>query len=137
MKPKGVIKMTMENFIKELINQKGYTLKDFSKLIDIPLTTLHSALKEGKFGGTALRNVIKICKGLNIQIKDLEQCENYTQINISEEFTSFEKKIVYAYKEKDLGTQSAVLKLLDLNYSNLSDDMKSTTEKITVPTKQK
>lgn len=129
--------MTMENFIKELIDQKGYTLKDFSKLIDIPLTTLHSALKESKFGGTALRNVIKICKGLNIQIKDLEQCENYTQINISEEFTHSEKKIIYAYKEKDPGTQAAVLKLLDLNNSSLTEDMKSTIEKVAVPIKRK
>lgn len=129
--------MTMENYIKELINQKGYTLKDFSKMIEIPLTTLHSALKDGKFGGTALRNVIKICKGLNIQIKDLENCENYTQIKISEEFTPSEKKILYAYKEKDVGTQNAILKLLDLNSSALADDIKSTIEKINVPTKQK
>ena len=129
--------MTMENFIKELISQKGYSLKDFAKLVEIPLTTLHSALKKGKFGGTALRNVIKICKGLNIQIKDLENCENYTQIKISEEFTPSEKKILYAYKGTDAGTQNAVLKLLDLNNTTLADDMKSTIEKVDVPTKQK
>ena len=129
--------MTMENFIKTLIKQKGYKLRDFAELIDIPLTTLHSALNEGKFSGTALRNVIKICKGLNIQIKDLENCENYTQIKISEEFTPSEKKILYAYKEKDVGTQNAILKLLDLNNSTITDDMKSTIEKVSIPTKQK
>ena len=129
--------MTMENYIKELINQKGYTLKDFAEMVEIPLTTLHSALKDGKFGGTDLRNVIKICKGLNIQIKDLENCENYTQIKISEEFTPSEKKILYAYKEKDVGTQNAILKLLDLSSSAIADDMKSTIEKVNVPTKQK
>ena len=79
--------MTMENFIKDLIKQKGYSLKDFANLVEIPITTLHSALQKDKFGGTALRNVIKICKGLNIQIKDLEECENYTQIKLSEEFS--------------------------------------------------
>ena len=129
--------MTMENYIKELIKQKGYSLKDFAELIEIPLTTLHSALQKDKLGGTALRNVIKICKGLNIQIKDLENCENYTQIKISEEFSPSEKKIIYAYKEKDVGTQAAVLKLLDINNENLINDMKNTIEKVKNPTKQK
>ncbi len=64
--------MTREDFIKTKIASKGYTLKDFAKLIQMPYTTLLSILN-GSIGGAGLDNVLKICRALSIKIEDLNR----------------------------------------------------------------
>ncbi|MGI6070244.1 MAG: helix-turn-helix domain-containing protein [Blautia sp.] len=64
--------MTREEYIKELIHQHNLTLKKFAQQINIPYTTLLSILKNG-LGGAAVDNVIKICRGLDITIEDLQK----------------------------------------------------------------
>jgi len=64
--------MGREEYIKELIDKRGLTIKDFSKQANIPYTTLLSMLKDGALGGSSVDNVIKVCKTLEITIEELE-----------------------------------------------------------------
>ncbi len=85
--------MIETNIIRNLINEKGYNLKEFSKKINLPYTTLHSILKRG-IGNASVDNVIKICKGLEIKFEELEK--------MSKEKTDFDKKIILSDKEKEI-----------------------------------
>ena len=60
--------MTRENFIKEKIREKGYSIKDFANKINMPYTTLLSIVNKS-VGGASLDNIIKICNGLEISIE--------------------------------------------------------------------
>lgn len=64
--------VTREEYLKELIKQKGYgNLKQFAAEIDIPYTTLLSMLNNG-IGGAAVGSVIKICEALDISVESLK-----------------------------------------------------------------
>lgn len=64
--------MTREEYLKELIKQKGYgNLKQFAAEIDIPYTTLLSMLNNG-IGGAAVGSIIKICEALDISVESLK-----------------------------------------------------------------
>lgn len=66
----GVV-MEREEIIRNLINEKGMSIKSFAELIDIPYTTLHSMLDRG-IGKASVDSVIKICRALGITIEELE-----------------------------------------------------------------
>ena len=53
--------------IKQEIKKQYKSVRQFTASMDIPYTTIASALKNG-VGGTAYDTVIKICKTLNIQL---------------------------------------------------------------------
>ncbi len=63
--------MTREEKIKQIIKDKGFSLKAFAIYADIPYTTLYSMLERG-IGKASVDNVIKVCRALNIQLEDLE-----------------------------------------------------------------
>ena len=64
--------VTREEYLKELIKQKGYgNLKQFVAEIDIPYTTLLSMLNNG-IGGAAVGSIIKICEALDISVESLK-----------------------------------------------------------------
>ena len=64
--------VTREEYLKELIKQKGYgNLKQFAAEIDIPYTTLLSMLNNG-IGGAAVGSIIKICEALDISVESLK-----------------------------------------------------------------
>lgn len=65
--------MTREDYIKQLISDKGFSVKTFAEKIEIPYSTLRSMLN-GSIGGAAVDSVIKICAGLGISINDLQNC---------------------------------------------------------------
>ncbi len=64
--------MTREQYVKQLIAEKGLSLKSFAADIEMPYTTLLSMLKNG-LGGAAIDNVIRVCRGLGISVDDLEE----------------------------------------------------------------
>jgi len=66
--------MTREEFLKMLIKQKGYTIKNFAAKIGIPYTSLLSMLN-GSIGGAAVESVIKICAELDISVESLKNEE--------------------------------------------------------------
>lgn len=63
--------MNREEFIRDLIKQKGMSVKSFAEFAEIPYTTLHSMLERG-VGKAAVDNVIKVCKALGITVEELE-----------------------------------------------------------------
>ena len=68
--------MTREDYIKKLIKDNGLTIKDFALSIDMPYSTLLTMLNDKKLGNAAVDSVIKICRGLNITIQDLQAIQN-------------------------------------------------------------
>lgn len=86
--------------LKHIILSKYSSIREFSKIVEIPSTTLTSALDKG-IGGMAVDRIIKICDVLNIDIKTFEPLENISQsINYSEE----EKKHIEDLRKlNDLG----------------------------------
>jgi len=58
--------------IKNLIEKGWPSQKAFAESANIPYTTLRSILERG-VGKSAVENVIKICKTLNLKVEDLER----------------------------------------------------------------
>ena len=102
--------MTREEYVKHLISEKGYTIKSFALEIDIPYSTLLSMLN-GSIGGAAVDSVIKICKGLNITIDDLQNCGSLSLNNLV--FSEKETQLILAYR-KLTNMQPAIDKLLEI-----------------------
>ncbi len=57
----------LTDMIMTEIKKQYKSVRKFSQAIDIPQTTLASALKNG-VSGTAYETIVKICKALNIQL---------------------------------------------------------------------
>lgn len=73
--------------LKHIILSKYNSVREFSKIVEIPSTTLTSALDKG-IGGMAVDRIIKICDILNIDVKTFEPLENTAQTNnLSQEET--------------------------------------------------
>ena len=70
--------MEREDIIRNLIKEKGMSIKSFSEFADIPYTTLHSMLARG-IGKASVDNVIKVCKALGITVDDLEKMSEHSQ----------------------------------------------------------
>lgn len=93
--------MTRERYLKQLIKENGFTVKDFAKSIDMPYSTLLTMLNEEKIGNASVDNVIKICKGLNITIQNLQ---DVLEVNVAKTplvLSEHEKKLVRCYREKE------------------------------------
>ena len=101
--------MNREEYIKNLIVNKGQNIKSFAKMINMPYSTLRSILENG-IGGAAIDNVIKICTGLNISIETLEP-KNFESSDII--LSEREKKLIIAYRNKP-EMQHAIDKLLGI-----------------------
>nr|DAO81065.1 MAG TPA: hypothetical protein [Caudoviricetes sp.] len=70
--------------LKHIILSKYSSIREFSKIVEIPSTTLTSALDKG-IGGMAVDRIIKICETLNIDIKTFEPINNEQKNLYSEE----------------------------------------------------
>ena len=105
--------MTREEFIKKKIKEKGMTLKDYARMINMPYSTLLSMLA-GNLGGASLDNVIRICNGLDTSIGTMQSAQmNADMENSLADLSEREKKLVMQYRSA--GTmQEAVDKLLDI-----------------------
>ncbi|UEC20074.1 XRE family transcriptional regulator [Clostridium septicum] len=73
--------------LKHIILSRYNSIREFSKIVEIPSTTLTSALDKG-IGGMAVDRIIKICETLNIDIKTFEPINN-------------EKENLYSKEEKE------------------------------------
>ena len=75
--------------LKKIILNKYSSIREFSKVVGIPSTTLTSSLDRG-IGGMGLDRIIKICDTLNIDIRTFEPLEEIVehypvQLSIEEE----------------------------------------------------
>lgn len=97
--------------LKHTILSKYNSIREFSKIVEIPSTTLTSALDKG-IGGMAIDRIIKICDVLNIDIKTLEPLENYSQNNnLSKEETIL---LSNYNKLNDNGKEEAIKRIEEL-----------------------
>lgn len=93
--------MTRELYLKNLIKSNGFTIKEFAKNIDMPYSTLLTMLNEEKIGNAAVDSVIKICKGLNITIQDLQSIQDVDSSTVKHLVLSeHEKNLISRYREK-------------------------------------
>lgn len=93
--------MTRESYLKKLIRNNGFTVKDFAKSIDMPYSTLLTMLNDEKIGSASVDNVIKICKGLNITIQNLQ---DVLEVDTAKEqliLSEHEKKLICHYRQKE------------------------------------
>ena len=96
-----MIVLTREQYLKNLIKSNGLTIKEFAQNIDMPYSTLLTMLNEEKIGNAAVDSVIKICKGLNITIQDLQSVqESGTSVTEHLVLTEHEKNLILNYREK-------------------------------------
>lgn len=107
--------MTREIYLKKLIQSNGLTIKEFARKIDMPYSTLLTMLNEEKIGNASVDNVIKICKGLDITIQDLQSLKETTPAIMDHlVLTEHEAKIVSNYRQKtDLQKAVDILLLSD------------------------
>lgn len=108
--------------LKHIILSKYNSVREFSKVVEIPSTTLTSALDKG-IGGMAVDRIIKICDVLNIDIKTFEPLEVISQNNT---LSQDETTLLENYnKSNDEG------KKMILSYSDyISKNYKETNSKI-------
>lgn len=64
--------MEKARILNQLIEDKGISIREFSKQIDMPYSTLLTILKNGA-SRASVDNIIKICKGLGIKVDDLDK----------------------------------------------------------------
>ncbi|HEY8424375.1 MAG TPA: helix-turn-helix transcriptional regulator [Clostridia bacterium] len=62
--------MKISNIIQEILKEKGMTVKDLSKLIDVPYTTLLRMMKRG-LEKADVQIFIDICKALGQKPEDI------------------------------------------------------------------
>lgn len=93
--------LTREIYLKNLIKNNGFTIKEFARKIDMPYSTLLTMLNEEKIGNAAVDNVIKICKGLDIAIQDLQSVQESHHSGTEHlVLTEHETKLIYNYRQK-------------------------------------
>lgn len=110
--------MTREAFLKNLIIKNGFTVKEFAKSIDMPYSTLLTMLNDEKIGNAAVDNVIKICRGLNITIQDLQSAQEPDAVYSEHLVLTEHEKTLITYYRKRTDLQKAIDILL------LSEDTK-------------
>lgn len=101
--------------LKHIILSKYSSIREFSKIVEIPSTTLTSALDKG-IGGMAVDRIIKICEVLDIDIKTFEPLNTQTKQDLSTD----EKKLIDTYKKlNDLGKKEAHKRIQELSQISL------------------
>lgn len=107
--------MTREKYLKKLIKENGLTVKEFAKSIEMPYSTLLTMLNDGKVGNAAVDSVIKICKGLNITIQELQESqESIDSPSYPLVLSHHEKQLIICYRQKvDLQKAVDILLLTD------------------------
>ncbi|WP_252246784.1 helix-turn-helix transcriptional regulator [Clostridium sp. ZBS4] len=100
--------------LKHIILSKYNSIREFAKIVEIPSTTLTSALDKG-VGGMAVDRIIKICEVLNIDIKTFEPINDSSENNLSKEETTLLENY---NKLNDLGKKEANKRVAELTEIN-------------------
>ena len=85
--------------IKQEIKKQYKSVRQFTTYLDIPYTTIASALKNG-VGGTAYDTVTKICHALDIQLINYQNpvLINQDVLNVLERYNSLDEKGMHAVR---------------------------------------
>lgn len=108
-----MIILTREQYLKNLIKSNGLTVKEFAQNINMPYSTLLTMLNEEKIGNAAVDSVIKICKGLNITIQELQSIQD-SESTLTEHLvlTEHEKNLIRNYRQRTTLQQAVDILLL-------------------------
>lgn len=97
--------------LKNIILNRYGSIREFSKFVEIPSTTLTSALDKG-IGGMAIDRVIKICELLNIDVKTFEPLNVELKEN---NLTNLETRLLKGFNQlNDLGKEEAIKRVKEL-----------------------
>lgn len=84
--------------IKEKIELNYKSIREFAQVVDVPYTTILTALSKG-FGGTAVEKVIKICSVLDINLSDYSS--ELGESNKTSDITTAEMEHIKKYRSLD------------------------------------
>ncbi len=97
--------------LKEAILSEYKSIREFSKIVDIPNSTIVSALENG-VGGMSVDKVIKICDTLNLDIKTFDKLSNNKTIDM---LSQKEIKLITNFnKLNDIGQNEASKRVEEL-----------------------
>ncbi|HCO75003.1 MAG TPA: XRE family transcriptional regulator [Clostridium sp.] len=97
--------------LKNIILSRYGSIREFSKIVGIPSTTLTSAL-DRDIGGMAVDRVIKICDVLDLNVKTFEPLDTHSKESI---LSKEESMILFNFnKLNDLGKNEANKRVAEL-----------------------
>ncbi len=103
--------MTKTEKLKNIILSRYGSIREFSKIVGIPSTTLTSAL-DRDIGGMAVDRVIKICDSLDLNVKTFEPLDTHSKESI---LSKEESMILFNFnKLNDLGKNEANKRVAEL-----------------------
>ena len=105
-----------ETRLKNLICEKFSSVKDFASRIDVPYTTLDSILRRGVENAN-VRNIIKICDALDIDVDALAAGQLKSKIKLPFNFSPAEQEHVKKYRTLDRYGKEAVDSVLKVEHT--------------------
>lgn len=107
--------MTKSDKLKDAILAEYKSIREFSKVVGIPNSTIVSALDKD-IGGMAVDKMIKICDTLNLDVKTLEKKTDLAKINL----TQNEKNILTNFNRlNNSGKREALKRVKELTYVDI------------------
>lgn len=103
--------MNREMYLKELIESKYGTVRNFSEQIGVPYTTIRSIIERGVLNAK-MQNIINICVGLGITPEQLYDFEDSVVANISKIVARLNvdrQQAVYNFAEQQYNEQNNVI----------------------------
>ena len=97
--------------IKEILDEKGWTLYKLSKETGIPYSSLNSLFN--KNNQPTISTLEKICEGLQISLEDFFSAGLSHQIEI-ENYTREEREIIDSYRKLDKKNKTLLKGFIDL-----------------------
>lgn len=103
--------MNREMYLKELIESKYGTVRNFSEQIGVPYTTIRSIIERGVLNAK-MQNIINICVGLGITPEQLYDFEDSIVANISKiaaRLNADRQQAVYNFTKQQYNEQNNVI----------------------------
>ncbi len=104
--------MEREEFLENLIKQKGYSLRSFAEKCGIPYTSLYTMLKRTGIGKSSVDNVIVICQNLGIKVEELEKLADGSKVNAEPNYDDVEQLIARNGKQMSKDQKLRLIQLL-------------------------
>lgn len=103
--------MNKSEKLKSAILENYKSIREFSKVVDIPNSTIVSAIDNG-IGGMAVDKVIKMCEVLNLDVV------TFDNIPVSKDNLTNQENLLLSFFNKlnDIGQQEATKRVEELTY---------------------
>lgn len=103
--------MNKSEKLKKAILEQYKSIREFSKVVDIPNSTIVSAIDNG-IHGMAVDKVIRICEALNLDVK------TFNKIPVSRDILTVQENFMLSIFSKlnELGQQEATKRIDELTY---------------------